>query len=185
MENRATGRSKRQTSHGVYKNLHKLTIGGGAAFWATNFATSLLPIAADYRAALSISYLPMVLVESLLGGLIIGCCVSYSLLRLFDKIPTENPILKSEMLSFVALVLAVIMSGVTSSLLERSDAFHYFVVGAMLNVPRFLILGLVVGYLYKRLYGSASPAAYAMSGQGGTADDSSASIIAPADVPST
>jgi NhaP-type Na+/H+ or K+/H+ antiporter len=158
METRAAGQSQRQPSYGVYKNLYKLTVGGGVAFWATNFATSLLPIAAEYRAAFSISYIPMVLVESLLGGLMIGCCVSYFLLRFFDQIPTKDPILKSELLSFVALVLAIVMTGGTASRLELSDALHYFLIGAMLNVPRFLILGIVVGYLYKRLYGSGSPA---------------------------
>jgi len=44
-------------------------------------------------AAFSISYLPLALVEALVGGLIIACCVSYFLLRFFDKIPTNNPIL--------------------------------------------------------------------------------------------
>ena len=94
METQATGRSKRQTSHEFYKKLYKLTGAGGAAFWLANFAISRTPIAAEYRAALSISYFPMLL-ESLLGGLIIGFCVSYFLLRFFDKIPTKNPILKS------------------------------------------------------------------------------------------
>ncbi len=72
METRATGRSKRQTSYEFYKRLYKLTIGAGVAFWAITFAFSLLPIAAEFRAALSISYIQMVLVESLLGGMIIG-----------------------------------------------------------------------------------------------------------------
>ena len=153
METRATGRSKRQTSHEFYKRLYKLTIGGGVAFWAITIAFSLLPIAAEFRAALSISYIQVVLVESLLGGMIIGCCVSYSLLRFFDKIPTKNPILKSEILSFVALGIVSILLGVAAS--RTSDALHVFLIGAMLNVPRFLILGLVIGYLYKRLYGSA------------------------------
>jgi len=84
----ATGRSKRQTSYEFYKKLYKLTIGAGVAFWAITIAFSLLPIAAEFRAALSISYIQVVLVESLLGGMIIGCCLSYSLLRFFDKIPT-------------------------------------------------------------------------------------------------
>jgi len=97
----------------------------------------------------------MVLVESLLGGMIIACCVSYSLLRFFDKIPTKNPILKSAILSFFALVIAIIMIQGAASLLEPSDALHYFLIGAMLNVPRFLFLGIAIGYLYKRLYGSA------------------------------
>jgi NhaP-type Na+/H+ or K+/H+ antiporter len=142
----------RQTPSGLYKHLAKLALGGGVAFWATNFATSLVPIAAEYRAALSISYLPMVLVESLLGGLLFGFFVSYFLIRLFDRIPTENPILKAEILSVVALVIGIIVAGVGASRLEPSGALRYFLIGALLNVPRFLILGLVVGYLYKRLY---------------------------------
>jgi NhaP-type Na+/H+ or K+/H+ antiporter len=93
----------------------------------------------------------VVLVESLLGGMIIGCCVSYFLLRFFDKIPTKSPILKSEILSFVALVIALIMLGGASSLLGPSDALRYFLIGAALNVPRFLSLGVIIGYLYNRI----------------------------------
>ena len=118
-----TVRDKLQTS---YKKLYKLTIGGGVAFWAITIAFSLLPIAAEFRAALSISYIQVVLVESLLGGIIIGCCISYSLLRFFDKIPTKNPILKSEILSFVALVIALIVLQVAAS--RTSDALHIFLI---------------------------------------------------------
>lgn len=91
MKTRATEPKKRETSHQVNRKLYKLTIVGGAAFWATNFAISLTPIAAEYRSALSISYLPMI-VKSLIGGLIIGFFVSYLLLRFFDKIPAKDPI---------------------------------------------------------------------------------------------
>jgi len=149
-----TVRDKRQTSHEFYKKLYKLTVAGGVAFWAANFAISLTPIAAEYRAALSISYLPMI-VESLIGGLIIGFFVSYFLLRFFDKIPTKNPILKSVILSFIALIIVTILIEVPSSFLTTSDALHVFLIGAMFNVLRILALGIVVGYLYKRLDGSA------------------------------
>ena len=134
------------------KKLYKLTIGGGGAFWAANFAISRTPIAAEYRAALSISYLPMLL-EALLGGLIIGFCVSYFLLRFFDKIPTKNPILKSVILGFVALGIVFILLGVAAS--RSSDAFRVIVTGAVFNLIRFPSLGIVIGYLCKRLYGSA------------------------------
>ncbi len=153
METRATVRKKRQTSHEFYKKLFKLAIGGGVVFWATTIATSLLPIAAEYRAAYSNWSIQTVWVDSLLVGMIIGCCVSYSLLRFFDKIPTKNPILKSVILSFVAYVIVIILLQVAAS--RTSDALHVFLIGAMLNVPRFLFLGIVIGYLYKRLYGSA------------------------------
>ena len=82
-------RSERQTSGEFYKQLVKLTIAGGLGFWVANFAISLTPIAAEYRAALSIAYLPMLL-EALVGGVMIGFCVSYCLLRFFDKIPEQR-----------------------------------------------------------------------------------------------
>jgi hypothetical protein len=149
METRATGRSKQQTSHEFYKRLYKLTIGGGVVFWAITIAFSLLPMMAEFRAALSIPYIEGALVEPLLGGMIIACCVSYSLLRFFDKIPTKNPIPKSVILSFVALGIVFILLGVAAS--RTSDALHVFLIGVMVNIPRFLFLGIVIGYLYKRL----------------------------------
>ena len=136
------------------KKLYKLTIGGGVAFWAANFAISRTPIAAEYRAALSISYFPMLL-ESLLGGLIIGFCVSYFLLRFFDKIPTKDPILKSVILTFIVLIIVTILLGGPASFLTPSDPLRYFLIGALFNLLRILALGIVIGYLYKRLYGSA------------------------------
>ena len=149
METPATNRSKQKTSSEFYKKLFKLTIGGGAAFWATTFAFSLLPIAAEFRAALSISYVESALIEPFIGGTIISCCLSYLLLRFFDKIPTKNPILKSVILGFVALGIVFILLGVAAS--RSSDALHVFVTGAVFNLIRFPSLGIVIGYLYKRL----------------------------------
>jgi hypothetical protein len=130
----------------------ELAIAGGLAFWATNFLISLTPIAAQYRTALSISYLPMVLVESLLGGLVIGFCVSYFLLRFFEKIPAKSPILKSLILSFAILLIIETFT----FLLNLSNFSVYLLIGAGINVPRFLALGIVVGYLYDRLGGTVS-----------------------------
>ena len=161
METRATGRSKRQKTYEFYKKLFKLSIAGGLGFWIANFAISRTPIAADYRAALSISYLPMLL-ESLLGGLIIGFCVSYFLLRFFDKIPTKNPILKSVILSFILLIIVTfLMQGPASFLTNTSNALRYFLIGAIFNALRILALGIVIGYLYKRLYKGFNPSVIA------------------------
>ena len=157
MKTRATDRSRLQKS---YKKLFKLAIAGAVVFWATTIATSLLPIAAEYRAAYSNWSVQAVWVYSFFVGMIIGCCVSYFLLRLFDKIPTKNPILKSGILSFIALVIAIILIDVPQSLFGPSDALgyhslYYFLIGVMFNTARFLFLGIVIGYLYKRLYGKA------------------------------
>jgi hypothetical protein len=134
--------------------LSKLTIGGGVAFWLTTFVTSLLPIAAEYRAAFSNWSIQTVWVGSLPVGMIIGCCVSYSLLRFMDKNPTGNPVLKSVKLSFVALTIAIVLIDVPQSFHGQNGDLYYFLIGVMFNVVRFLLLGLAVGYLYKRLYRS-------------------------------
>jgi hypothetical protein len=152
---KTTGIRDRKVIHSILW-LFLLTIAGGLAFWATTIALSLLPIAAEYRAALSLSYFQTVFVDSLLAGLIIGCCISFTLLRFFEKIPTKNAILKSEILSIVVLVLASIPVQVAASRVGPSEALHVFLIGAALNVPRFLVLGFVVGYLYRRLPGSAT-----------------------------
>ena len=152
METPAKDRTKRQTSHEFSKKLYKLTVAGGVAFWIVDFAISLSPIAAEYMAAFSISYLPMALVEALVGGLIIACCVSYFLLRFFDKIPTKQPILKSVILSFAAIVVIEVLS----TFGNLSNAYVYLLIDTVMNIPRILALGIVIGYLYKRLYGSES-----------------------------
>ena len=85
--------------------------------------------------------------------MIIACCLSYFLLRFIDKNPTKNPILKSTKLSFVALVIATLLIDVPGIFRGTSDAIYYFFIGVMFNAVRFLFLGLVIGYLYDKLYG--------------------------------
>ena len=97
----------------------------------------------------------MILVQSLIGGMIISCCLSYSLLRFFDKIPTNNAILKAVILSLVALSIASILVQVAAS--RTSDTLNVFLIGAVLNLPRFLVLGIVIGHLYERLSKGTSP----------------------------
>jgi uncharacterized protein YacL len=129
----------------------KLAIAGGLAFWVANFAISRTAVAAEYRGALSISYVPM-LVESLIGGLIIGFCIGLVLLRYFATIPTNNSILKSVILSVIALVFFTVVFEAPGTFLTSTDnAMRYFFIGTMINVVRILALGLVIGYLYGRM----------------------------------
>ena len=147
-------KKKMTQSKVIWRNVFVLAFAGGVAFWLANFAISRTSIAAEYRAALSISYYPMLL-EALLGGLMIGFCVSYFLLRFFDKIPTQDPISKSVILTCIVLVIVTILIGGPSSFLATGDVLRYFIIGAIFNVLRFLALGIGIGYLYKRLNGGA------------------------------
>jgi hypothetical protein len=110
MQTRVTGQSKAQASSQSSKKLLLLAAAGGAAFWITDFVIAVSPISSAYKAAFSISSLPIALVEALAGGLVIACCVSFILLRFFEKIPTKNPILKALILSFVAMLMIEVLS---------------------------------------------------------------------------
>ena len=138
----------------TWRNVFILAVAGGLAFWAANFAISRTPIAAEYRAALSVSYFPMLL-EALLGGLMIAFCVSYCLLRFFDKIPTQDPISKSVILTFIVLIVVTITIGGPSSFLATGNVLRYFLIGTIINVIRILALGIGIGYLCKKLNGDA------------------------------
>jgi len=133
-----------------WRKVLSLAIVGGLGFWVANFTISLTPIAAEYRSALSISYFPMLL-EALLGGLVIGFCNSFFLLRFFDKIPTKNPVSKSVILSFILLILVTILIGNPSSFRATSDVWRYFAIGTLFNIIRILALGLGIGYWCRRL----------------------------------
>jgi hypothetical protein len=150
---------------GILKKVLTLTLVGGMAFWLVNFAISRTDIAAEYRAAMSISYFPMLL-ESLIGGLIIGLWVSYPLLRFYNRIPSKNPILKSVLLSSLVLVIVTLVLGGPSSFFATNNVLRYFIIGTVFNVIRITALGIAIGYVCKRQHSevkstvvAASPAA--------------------------
>jgi hypothetical protein len=150
-EHNPTNNMRKEGSTILSQKLFRLTIGGGLVFWAASIATSLLPIAVEYRAVYSNWSIQTVWVVSLPAGILFGYCVSYFLLRYFDKIPSKNPILKSVILSFIALIFVVILIDVPQSFFEISNsltAWYYFLIGLLFNGVRFLLLGIVIGYLY-------------------------------------
>ena len=145
-----------KNSKGIWKKGFVLTLVGGLAFWLANFAISRTAIAAEYRAAMSISYYPMLL-ESLIGGL----WVSYPLLRFFDRIPVKDPILKSIILSSIVLVIVTILLGGPSSFYATNNILRYFIIGTVFNVIRILALGIAIGYVCKRQYKGINPSVVA------------------------
>ncbi len=135
-----------------------LTLVGGAAFWAANFMISLTPVAADYRAGLSISYVPMLL-EALVGGLILAGGLSVALIRFPDRVPGRGPLTKSILLSTVVLVAVTLTIEIPAKLLSSiPDAVRYFVTGAVFNVIRILAMGVAVGAVATRRDATGQPA---------------------------
>jgi len=149
-----------KNSKGNWKKAFILTLVGGLAFWLANYAISRTAIAAEYRAAMSISYYPMLL-ESLVGGLIIGLWVGYTLLRFFDRIPVKDPILKSVILSSIMLVIITILIGGPSSFYATNNVLRYFIIGTIFNVIRILALGIAIGYVCKRQHERINPSVFA------------------------
>jgi uncharacterized protein YacL len=152
METQLTAQSKAQASRKFSKKLLMLAAAGGAAFWITDFVISVSPIAAEYKAAFSISSLPVALVEALAGGMVIALCVSFFLLRFFDRIPGKKPVFKALILSFFIMV----MIEVFSALGDPAHASVYLLLDTGMNAPRFLGLGLVIGYLFDKQKGMVS-----------------------------
>ncbi len=154
-----------KNSQRIWKKLIVLTLVGGLAFWLANFAISRTPIAAEYRAAMSISYNPMLL-ESLIGGLIVGLWVSYPLLRFFDRIPGKDAILKSVILSSIVLVIVTILLGGPSSFFATNNVVRYFIIGTVFNVIRIFALGIAIGYVCKSQYRGINPSVVAVKPAG-------------------
>ena len=146
MQTRATGLSKQESSRDFSKKLLKLAVAGGAAFWVTDFLMAVSPIAAAYKAAFSFSSLPVALVEALAGGMVIAFSVSFFLLRFFCRLPGKNPIFKALILSFSAMVIIEVLS----ALGDPAHASVYLLLDTGMNAPRFLSLGLVIGYLFDK-----------------------------------
>ena len=147
-DTRRGGRSNVSRSRIAWRRVALLTLVGGLGFWFANLAISLTPLAAEYREALSIPYLSMLL-EALLGGLFIGFCVSYCLLRFFDRIPSTSPMVKSLLLCCaVFVVVTLVVEGPAKFGTSTSDAWRYFLIAALFNGLRILALGVAVGYVF-------------------------------------
>jgi hypothetical protein len=63
-----------------------------------------------------------------------------------NRIPTRNYYSKTIILSLLALIIVEPVV----SLLHGGNELYYFLVGGALSVPRFLFLGLIIGYLYEK-----------------------------------
>jgi hypothetical protein len=149
METQVTGQSQVQASREFSKKLLVLAAAGGAAFWITDFVIAVSPITEEYKAAFSISSLPVALVEALAAGLVIAFWISFFLLRFFDRLPGKKPIFKALILGFMVMLMIEILS----ALGNPAQASVYLLLDTGMNAPRFLALGLVIGYLFDKQKG--------------------------------
>lgn len=124
-----------------------LTLSGTAAFWLTNLAISMTPIAADYRSALSLPYVPMLL-EAAVGGLVVAAAVALLLTRFPDRVPGLGPLLKAILLAVGALVLLTAIVEVPAKLgSDLAEPGYWLLVAMVFNTIRFLALGVTIGLI--------------------------------------
>jgi len=120
-------------------------VAGAVAFWSANLVISWTPIAAAYRSAMSIAYVPMV-VEAAVGGLLIAGVVALVLVRYPERVPGTGPLSRALWLSAAALVLLTVFVEVPSKLHSGvSDPGHWLLVATVFNVIRVLALGVAIG----------------------------------------
>jgi hypothetical protein len=130
---------------------------GAVAFWSANLVISWTPIAAAYRSALSIGYVPM-LVEAAVGGLLIASVVALVLVRYPERVPGSGPLGRALWLTAAALVGLTVFVEVPSKLLSGvSDPGHWLLVATVFNVIRVLALGLAVGLVTRAGQAGAGP----------------------------
>ena len=141
-----TDQGKTQISQDFLKKLLTLTAAGGAAFWITDFLVAVSPMAVAYKAAFSISSLPVALVEALTGGLVIAFWVSFFLIRFFDRLSGKESIFKALILTFGVMIIIEILS----ALGDPAHASVYLLLDTGMNAPRFIALGLVIGYVFEK-----------------------------------
>jgi hypothetical protein len=128
-------------------------LAGATAFWVVNLAISVTPVAADYRAALSISYIPM-LVEAAIGGTAIGLFVSWTLLRFPDRVPGRQPVAKALLLCFAVLLVVTVLIEVPGKFLASANRpVHNLLIATVFNALRIPALALVIGSLRRRAAG--------------------------------
>ena len=122
-----------------------LALAGAAAFWLANLAISLTPVAAEFRSARSIAYVPM-LVEAAAGGLVVAGAVAFLLTRFPGRVPGHGPLGKALVLAAAALVLLTVFVAVPSTLRsDVADPGHWLLVETAINAIRLLALGVAVG----------------------------------------
>lgn len=130
---------------GSSRTLVPLTLAGAAGFWLANLVMSLTPLAADYRAAVSISCVPM-LIEALVGGLVIAGCVSIGLMIVQRRGSSRSPIRVSMLLSAIALLVVTAAIVIPSHLAMSPQGWRYGFVATLINAVRIAALGLAIGY---------------------------------------
>lgn len=137
----------RNDRSGTGTRLLVLTLTGGGVFWIVSFFTSLLPLAAAYRAAYSDWSRQTVWIGAAFMGLLFCAGISALYVRLFEKIPAKQHVFKALLISAAVLTAAVLAINLPMALRLAQTPLRYFLLGVALDAARFLLAGLAIGLL--------------------------------------
>jgi len=139
------GRRRPATVPRTRRGWHAPALAGAAAFWLANLALSATPVAAGYRSAMGIAYVPMLL-EAAAGGLVLGGAVAFLLAHHPARIPGSRPLTKAVVLGALALAVVTIVVELPAKLGSGvDDPSRWLVVATVFNAIRILALAVTVG----------------------------------------
>lgn len=124
-----------------------LTLAGAATFWLANYVISLTPVAADYRSALGIRYVPM-LVEAGAGGVLIAGILALVLRRFPERVPGAGLVRKALVLAGCAVALLTVAVEIPAKVSAGlTEPGRWLAVATVFNAVRISAAGFVLGWL--------------------------------------
>ena len=131
------------TSIGIYRKSLIPTLTGGLAYvFVSSIQASLLSVPQELRSPATIQ----VAVDELIGGLFISLCIAFYAVKIANHGWFKGLIMKSIIFSLIALLIVTILV----TLIHLSDSSNYFLLFFVYDIPRYLALGLVVGFTLER-----------------------------------
>ncbi len=119
----------------------------------TGFLSVAIRLSSEYLFEKSLKLPPYpissaVIVDSVLGGAIIGLFLGASLDWAYDRLPTSNPISKSLILS---LLFFGFFEGLGTLVFYSSNPVRHLAVAVPADLPIYLVLALALGYSYDKI----------------------------------
>ena len=144
-------RSQRNTRgwslmYSVLRGGYKLMILGIIIFVVARIIQALVwPVPSELSSQANASLMQN-LVSIIIGGIFWGFAVGFSFVRYSPNPRLINPIYRALTIS----ILTVFIVNALGTLLHLNDAASYYLMAVAYSMPSYLILGIVLGYSYKR-----------------------------------
>jgi hypothetical protein len=145
---RAHYSTKREKDYNIYKKSAIPALFGGISYLiVTMIQPEIIPLPEVLKSSVVTLNAPNVIGIFIFGGFVSLCVISYSI-RYSNKISPSNIVLRSVIYAFFPLFIVTALI----TLYHLDGGLSYLLLEVALNAPRYLVLGLVVGLVYRRSY---------------------------------